>query len=461
MRNKISLYTFSTVLVFLFGCFQTINACISNRNLPSFCEMYGRAGAVFVGKITDIKEIKKENVSSDFEITFQVKEAFLGVKNSTSVSLILWGTTLDYCRFEKDADYLIYASKGDNFFSIDAGTRSRPIQEAEEDLQFLRNLPQQKNGIRIFGNVSQLVKSSLEEDNSAPLPKMFVKLESTSNKQQIFFRKTDAKGLYEFSSVPEDSYNVSLVNVAQNFSTSRNKVTANNKGCVKQNFSVVPTSKIKGRIIDSEGNPVENLTVEVISVNIVNPDYWLGEEFSQTDSKGYFESVNVPPGLYTISVNYNNPPEDNTPFPPTFFPGVLNRLEAQIIQINLGENVENINFQLPTRLTKQAIEGTVLWNDKTPAQGVKVYVKDHLHDVCCINSEVITNEQGHFITYGYKGRKYRVWAVGKRNSLSETSNYGATIPFLLAENTSKQLILLNLTESWLTDMDDDNERTSE
>ena len=58
----------------MLGSFERVLACSSNANLPSVCEMYSQAKAVFVGKIISIKELKKENVNSDFEIIFQIQE---------------------------------------------------------------------------------------------------------------------------------------------------------------------------------------------------------------------------------------------------------------------------------------------------------------------------------------------------------------------------------------------------
>jgi len=459
MKNKIYLFLFSLFLTLSLGSFERILACSQNTDLPSICEMYGKTSAVFVGKIINIKEQKRENANSDFEIIFQTKEAFVGVETLTRVSVLLSGTSLEYCGFEKGKTYLVYAYKGDKGFSIDAGTRTKQISEAIEDLEFLRNLPNQKNGIKIYGNVKQMVRSSLEDNNSQPLDKVSVKIENSGNKGQIFRAKTDADGNYELSGIPMGSYNVSLLSVKKDFAASSSTtMKINNKGCVRQDISVVSKSKIVGKVIDADGNPVGHINVEIISVNVINPDYFIGDEFGQTDSEGVFRAYNVPSGFYTISVNYNNPPEDEAPFPPTFYPGVADKLQAQVIEVNLGQDITDIELRLPPKLKKITIKGSVVWTDGTPAVGVTVYMKDHLHDVCCVNSEVITDAQGHFIIHGFEGRKYRVWAFGKRNPILETEDYGVSPPFILNEKTPNYIIVLDKTESWLTDMDDDNEK---
>jgi len=459
MKHKIFIFLFSLFFTLSLGSSERVLACSSNTNLPSVCEMYGKAKAVFVGKIINIKEIKKENANSDFEIIFQIQEEFLGVKKLTRVSVLLSGIKIEYCGFEKGKVYLVYAYKGDKGFSIDSVTRTRPIAEANEDLEFLRNLPNRKSGIKIYGTVKQSVKSSLEDDNSQPLSGVNVKIENSDNKEQVFQAKTDANGNYKFASLAAGSYIVSLVLADKRFAPPSNTtMKINDKGCVKQDVSVVSKSKIIGKVIDADGNPVDHITVEIISINVRNPDYYSGDEFGQTDSEGVFTAYNIPPGLYTISVNYNDPPEDEAPFPPTFYPGVSERSQAQIIEVNLGQDITDVEFRLPPKLEKRTIKGVVIWTDGTPAAGVKVYIKDHLHDVCCVNSEVITDAQGHFTIYGFEGRKYRVWAVGKRSPIFEKEDYGVSPPFVLNEKTTSYKIVLDKTDSWLTDMDDDNEK---
>lgn len=462
MKHKFLVFLFSLVLTLSLGSFERVLACSSNANLPSVCEMFGMARAVFVGKIISIKELKKENVNSDFEIIFQIQEEFVGVKKSTRVSVLLSGTSIEYCGFEKDKIYLVYAYKGDKGFSIDAGTRTRPIAEANEDLEFLRNLPNRKSGIRIYGTVKQSVKSSLEDDNSQPLSGVNVKIENSDNKDLAFRVKTDAGGNYKLSGLAAGSYVVSLNLTDKYFvSSSNTTMKINDKGCVKQDISVASKSKIIGKVTDADGNPVDHLTVEIISINVRNPDYFLGDEFGQTDSEGVFRAYNVPPGLYTISVNYNNPPGDEAPFPPTFYPGVSEKSQAQVFEISLGQDITDIEFRLPPKLKKKSVKGLIVWSDGTPAAGAKVYIKDHLHDVCCVNSEVRTDARGHFTIDGFEGRKYRVWAVGKRNPNFEKEDYGVSPPFVLNQKTTNYIIVLDKTDSWLTDMDDDNEKELE
>ncbi len=466
MKTKLSILVSALFLVISFGCIEQVLACSPSPYSPPVCEMYGKSDTVFIGTILDIKEIKKVNVSSDFEITFLVEENFLGVVKNSIVTVILWGATPENYCFKKGEDYLVYARGKDKKFTIDAGTRTRHINEASEDLEFLRKLPKQKGGVRVYGNVRLQVKSSLEKDNKEPFYGAIVVATSLKNKKTSFQTTTNTNGYYEFTNLPPESYRISvkfkekhkLYNEKYRVSISGSTETMD-KGCFKREFTVEPEGTISGKVIDSDGNPVKNTEVEIISIFVLNPDYYQGSEYSDTDSKGEFVSYNVPPGLYTISVNYSDPPENDSPFPPTFYPNVKSREQAQVFEMTLGGKIENLIFQLPPRLKKRLIKGTIFWKDRTPAKGVTVHLTERKHDVCCVNKEFITNAKGQFELQGLEGREYRVWAVGK-NLSTNVNDYGASEPFVLSKNTLPINIRLDKTRSWIDDMDSNKDDVS-
>lgn len=468
MKNKISILIFAISILFATGSFEQILACSASLYSPPICEMFGKSGAVFVGELINIKEIKQENVSSNYEVTFQVQESFVGVAKNSKITIIQSGSTPEFYCFRKGENYLVYAYGKDKKFSLDAGTRTRHINEVGEDLDFLRQLIKRKDGVKISGKVNLQIKSSLENDTTQPFSGAIVKARKSGDKSASFQTHTDKNGMYEFNDLPADSYDIYIEfgeenkNFRDNYSVSTSgssAITITNKGCSKQDFTIEPEGKISGKVIDADGHPVRNIEVEIISIFVINPDYFEGSESANTDSNGEFVSYNVPPGLYTISVNYSNPPEDISPFPPTFYPNVKSREEAQIFEMTLGGKIENLEFRMPAKLQKRVLKGSVFWKNGTPAIGVSVYLKERLHDVCCVNNEVTTDAKGHFETHGFEGREYRVWAVGE-NKLSNVKDYGASTPFILNKSALPIRIILDKTESWLTDMDEDNEDNS-
>lgn len=450
MKRKISLFLFSAVLTLLLGGFGRVFACGSNPYVSSVCEMYGSAKTVFTGKILHIKEFKSTIGNNDAEIIFQVEEAFLNAKKLTQTTVILSGTSIDYCGFEEGKRFLVYAYKGDKGFGIDAGTRTRPIEEADEDLAFLRGLKRIKSGSRIYGTVNQIVRSSLEDNNKQPLSALKLKFEQLDGKRQIFETITDIEGKYEVTDVPSGKYKIIQVNPSGAFDFLPRDgiyfpVEVSDKGCARQNFILTTKNKLSGRVVDAEGKPVDHINVEIISIGAKKPSY-IGEERGQTGSDGSFVSYNIPPGLYTLSVNYGNPPEEENPFPAVFYPGVKDKSQATIFEIKAGEEIKNIEFQLPPRLNKKVVKGLVVWADGTPAVGVEVYLKDNDFDACCINHGIKTDEWGSFTQVGFESRNYRIWATGNKNNSGKNEVYGISAKFS-ADDEKKQLtVILNMTE---------------
>jgi hypothetical protein len=462
MKRNVLISVFSLALILSLGGFELVVACASNPYTPPVCEMYGKSKAVFVGKVTGITELKKENTNSDFRIDFQVREAFLGVKDLTRVSVVLSGARIEYCGFETGKIFLVYAYKGSNGFSIDAGTRTRPITEAGEDLEFLRNLSKVKKGVRIYGTIMQAVKSSLEEDNKDPVRGMQLRLENINEKSRIFYGATDEDGNYELKGIPGGKYKISparpLVGYDLSPEVGFGQVDVNDKGCVGYNFTLTTNNKFIGKVIDAEGKPVSHTYVEILSVNAKRPNGYIGKEYTNTNSDGTFYAYNITPGLYTLSVNYSNPPSDRTPFPTVFYPGVKDRSQAAIVEIRTGEEISDFEFRLPHPLEQRIIKGSVVWADGTPAVRVEVHLKDRDYDSCCINTGVKTDEQGNFLQIGYQDRSYRIWASGNRTDSSKNESYGVSSSFS-ADNAKPQIIVLTMTrEQFERDFDGDDHK---
>ena len=61
-------------------------------------------------------------------------------------------------------------------------------------------------------------------------------------------------------------------------------------------------------------------------------------EFDLTDENGSFDLWPLPPGDYYVGVNINNSPSADLPFPPTYYPGVVNPKAASIVHFDRGGN---------------------------------------------------------------------------------------------------------------------------
>jgi hypothetical protein len=124
MKHKIYIFLFTLVLMLSLGGLKFVCACPLYSSTPSVCEMYGKSGAIFVGKIVDIKEKKNEKSPEFDEIYFETKEVFLGVKKNIRLKVNFTSGLIDYCGFEIGKIYLVYAFKDSkNNLNSDGMTR--------------------------------------------------------------------------------------------------------------------------------------------------------------------------------------------------------------------------------------------------------------------------------------------------------------------------------------------------
>jgi hypothetical protein len=221
--------------------------------------------------------------------------------------------------------------------------------------------------------------------------------------------------------------------------------------------------------LDIEGKPVRNARVELVPLE--EKSSYLGGLSDESDPNGNFSIERVPIGKYTLSINYNSPPEPDHPFPTTFFPSGSNRSDSRVLKIEFGTSVEGLTWRLPERLTEASIKGTVVWEDGSPASEAEIKIFDMSfpgHYAGCYLKEVSretgsqtgstaaslslafigptcnlrSNADGSFTVKIYSARTYRVTARVQRNISGKEVEYIAeSKPFPLTGDVNIKLVL--------------------
>lgn len=415
MKNKFSLLIFSLIVIFLLGSFEQVSACSLSFETPSFCEMVGSADVIFIGKAIGAKKQKvtKENGVKETwdvgEIYFEVQKGFVGVRKGIRVT-VRSGDEDGYCGtwFKHNESYLIFGYGNLKKGFVD-GARTELVSEAQEDLKSLENLPKVGTGSTIFGNITQNVKSSLFSDNLQPMSGLGLRIQQLGGKKQSFEIFTDSNGYYEITEVPAGKYKV-LPNLSKAVEFQSAEVEVKDRGCVNKNFLIRNKTKISGRVLDVEGLPVNEILVELVPVDLSEkPTIFALKDDDLTDEEGNFSLDNVPPGRYTLSVNYTIAPDEDDPFPTTFYPNASDKTQAMIFNIEFGsKDVEIIEFRLPPRLVSQEIKGIIVWSDGTPVFDAHVGLRNAEDNLFA--SDMRTDEAGNFTLNGFPGRKYYISA---------------------------------------------------
>ncbi len=448
MKHKIFLFTFSLFVILLLGSFDQVLACSPSLETPSFCEMVGSADVIFVGKAIGAKKQKiiNENGVKEIwnvgEIYFEVQKGFIGVKKGTRVT-VRSGDEIGNCGtwFKHNESYLIFGY--DNLKKgFGAGARSRLVSEAQEDLEALENLPTVGTGSTIFGNVLQNVKSSLFSDNILPMLGLGLRIQQLEGKKQSFEVFTDADGNYEITKVPAGKYKI-LPNLSNAVEFQSAEVEVKDRGCVSENFLIKNKTKISGKVLDVKGSPVREIFVELLPADLnEKPKPFTFKERDLTNEFGNFTLENVPPGSYTLSINYTTSPDEDDAFPTTFYPNAPDKQQAMIFNVEFGsEDIKNIEFRLPPRLETQEIRGIVVWADGTPAYDIHVGLQDAEDNLFA--SDARTDKAGNFTLMGFSGRKYYISADNYSSDKdSNLVSYFMSDKFTLDKDVKPFLVVL-------------------
>src|SRR5262245_30846592 len=147
MNQKLKLLGIGSLVLTLLPFSDTAFAC-SCAKAPTPCQAYGQAEAVFIGTPKEVSGIelkdKIENSAYRYRIfRFSVDQAFSGV-NGSQIS-VMTGRGSGDCGydFKIGEQYLVYAYRHyqkKEMFSTSICSRTRPVRNADEDLEVIHGL---------------------------------------------------------------------------------------------------------------------------------------------------------------------------------------------------------------------------------------------------------------------------------------------------------------------------------
>ena len=165
----------------------------------------------------------------------------------------------------------------------------------------------------------------------------------------------------------------------------------------------------RGRIVDANGLPASSVSVSAFPSTFTTKNEYpeVSMQTMITDADGRYEIGPLPPGQYQVGVNVEWGPRLDSPYPPTYHPGVITRAQAETITLREGE-MHRANFVLPRKLARVAVSGTVVFPDGTPAPNVNVAL---VAGTVIVVSPTGTNWAGAFTLTGLSGSTYLVRAT--------------------------------------------------
>jgi len=493
MKRKFTLLLF---LLFLTLSLVNVEQVLACSCVPTAsCQSFGRADVVFVGKVVGSKHQRTTNdyqtinegtekettvtkkVTYDIgEIYFEVLEAFNGTEKGSRVT-IHSSTGGGDCGawFKRGETYVVFASKENSnassgissltysgsaeklkpdanrlWTTICSGTRE--IKDAEATLSYLRNLPQAGSGGTIVGRVDEATHNYRAQDlTSKPMANIKIKAQQTDGEKQTFYGTSNQNGYFEFN-VPVGNFLVTPIlepnlTFGNRYEGDNKSVKIKDRRCESKIFWIVNDSEVSGKVLAADGKPYDDVMLELIPADKKMNDKkydWLNES---VEDDGTFSFKGVPLGRYILSVNFTDKPEDDSPFPTTFYPKTTVQTQAKVFTIDYGTKINDIVFQLPPKLIKRKISGIVVWKNGRPAVGAEVQLKDIEFDHDVFFTEPTTDAKGEFSMEWFEGRQYKIKVIVWKKSLDGQSGFGIgdaeSGVFTLDEKTQNFRIVLD------------------
>jgi hypothetical protein len=296
------------------------------------CQAAWTSDVVFVGTVLSVEPARTPtDVFRAMPARFSVDRVFVGAQ--AGVLTVLSGGECGY-RFEPGGKYLVYAAEIKWGLFAARCSRTRPIEQAEEDIRYLTTIGAIASGSRVYGRVKEFRRDPAEQQavDYGPVEGIAVSVRGIS-----FVRDsvTDANGKFEIAGLPVGE--ATLTSVAPpgyEPSVFEHKIEIRDpRACSEVNFSIRPVARASGQVRDAFGRPAANVYIDAVAAELAGFAPPAHQRPVKTDDHGTFEFEDLPPGVYVFGVNLTNGPKGTS----LFLPGTRVAAEATVIELRAGD----------------------------------------------------------------------------------------------------------------------------
>jgi hypothetical protein len=344
------------IAMFAIGTFSATRtsacSCVGGPGPKGTCGDITLRGPSFVGTVIDIEnpaqtEWRNPDQGGLSRYRFRVDENLSGF-DQKEVD-IYSGRGFADCsyHFRKGESYLVKPSTapGDERLMANICNGTNAAANAEALIELLRARRDANNGAEIDGILrtkQQPHDSTFYAYYNRPLHGVLVELRGVT---VGYSAQTDETGTYRFEGIPAGTYHFAakLPPHLELASGSRNDQSpaitiAKGQPCYQKNIYALPTARIRGRVIDPQGVPIEDADVELFRrerYKESQADWWT----VRSDAEGYYEFDHLAPGLYLVVFNNSDTSDPSRPYSRTFYPNAVNFESAEPITIGADEQI--------------------------------------------------------------------------------------------------------------------------
>lgn len=355
-------------------------------------------------------------------MSFTIQSTFKGRIPGTEVE-VRTGTGGGDCgyHFETGQQYLVYAwTREDGTLSTSICSRTRPLSEAGEDLQYFQNIPGPNSGANIQVNVVRYEVALQETGEFKVVPLKKIKITAVIDNQS-FDGLTDENGKLELTGLPPGKYKVKADISSSPNSYNTTEVELTDRGCAGVNFFERLDGSLSGRIVDGNGNALSGARIDLLVLTDSAQETSAGR-WGFTNDSGDYLLRNVPPGTYILGVNLLAKPNDGCPVPKALYINPQSP-RAGYVEVKEGQELKGLDMQLPSAGAEREINGQVVWPNGKPAKFavVKQFSSSATTPVL-MNGQTAVDTNGRFSFRGTEGCSYRIYAFTYGGRLSATSD---------------------------------------
>jgi hypothetical protein len=193
--------------------------------------------------------------------------------------------------------------------------------------------------------------------------------------------KTASDGSYEFSELPIGAYTV-VPEIPKDLDfdhayEENYQADLTSGQCANISFLLEPNTRIQGHLTLPLGMEPKLIEVVAIPTNLKELNQFSGK-WSFTDENGRFDFWPLPAGDYYVGVNINSSSKADSPFPPTYYPGVTNQKDASVVHVDLAEVKE---LELPVReiAKPRSVHFVAIGLDGKPMKTIYIQLEDLRH----------------------------------------------------------------------------------
>ncbi|HXW06711.1 MAG TPA: hypothetical protein VD833_15855 [Vicinamibacterales bacterium] len=326
-------------------------ACSCPRSGPP-CQATWSADVVFLGTVRSIEEVPHETLGSRYTELLVSFDVDRGIVNATTGRLdVVTGRGGGSCgyAFKAGRRYLVYAWKGPGGgLSTGICSRTRPVEDAEEDLRYLASIAAESSGARVYGRVTESRREAYEREeiDFGPVEGLIVNVTGAAFSRDAV---TDRNGRYEITGIPTGNVTV-LVLAPPEYDPQylkREIKLKDPRACSLNDFQLRQTATVTGLVLDAAGRPAVGVSIDAVAAELAAhrpPAYHYP---ARTDRHGRFEFDTLPPGSYVFGVHLTSDAGRGPSGVPVFLPGTGNDREAAVFDLKPGERRDLGVLRLP------------------------------------------------------------------------------------------------------------------